>query len=310
MCLANRPTSSASPRTARPPEPAAPARLPADQARRLVHGYYAAVSYRDAQAGKLRAELDLAVSEERYEDAAEAFEYAYLINDDFEFAFRDRGEALLLLSKYDEALKCYQDVKERFVPDADLYCKIGQCYAFLDQHEIAIEHFAVSLQMGNVNGDVHFHMGVCLGLIERYKSAEESINKAISLDPDREEFHLALADLCFQQDKLEEAAQHYQKAVDLAPDNNLAWLQYAGFLLLAYGEEAAMEVVEEAMFYSDSAEFHYFKVVCLITAGKRQEAIINLMNLMDSCPEQADYMYEVMPELKNDAEVNAIITGQ
>lgn len=249
-------------------------------------------------------------SEERYEEAAEAFEYAYLINDDFEFAFRDRGEALLLLTKYDEALKCYQDVKERFVPDADLYCKIGQCYAFLDQHEIAIEHFAVSLQMGNVNGDVHFHMGVCLGLIERYKSAEESINKAISLDPDREEFHLALADLCFQQDKLEEAAQHYQKAVDLAPDNNLAWLQYAGFLLLAYGEEAAMEVVEEAMFYSDSAEFHYFKVVCLITAGKRQEAIINLMNLMDSCPEQADYMYEVMPELKNDAEVNAIITGQ
>ena len=249
-------------------------------------------------------------SEDRYAEAAEAFEYAYLINDDFEFAYRDRGEALLLLSKYEEALKCYQDVKEKFVPDADLYCKIGQCYAFLDQHELALEHFAVSLQMGNTEGDVHFHMGVCLGLLEKFSSAITSLQKAIKLDPEREEFHLAIADIYFQQDNPEEAAQHYQKAVDLAPDNHLAWLQYAGFLLLAYGDEAALEIIEEAMFYSDSAEFHYFKVVCLIAAGKRQEAIINLMTLMDSHPNKAEYMYEVMPELKNDAEVNAIIAGQ
>lgn len=248
-------------------------------------------------------------SEERYEEAAEAFEYAYLINDDFEFAYRDRGEALLLLSKYDEALKCYLDVKERFVPDADLYCKIGQCYAFLDQPELALEHFAVSLQMGNNEGEVHFHMGVCLGLMEKFESALDSLQKAIKTDPEREEFHLAIADIYFQLNKLEQASYHYQKAVDLAPDNHVAWLQYAGFLLLAYGEEAALEIIDEAMFYSDSAEFHYFKVVCLISAGKRQEAIISLMSLMDEYPNKADYMFEVMPELKNDSEVNAIIAG-
>lgn len=247
---------------------------------------------------------------EQYEEASEAFEYAYLINEDFEFAYRDRGESLLLLTQYEQALSCYQEVKERFVPDADLYCKLGQCYAFLEQPDLAIDHFSVSLQMGNTTGEVHLHLGVCLVTLEKYNSAEDSLHKAISLEPEREEYHLALADLYFQQENYEMAAISYQKAVDLAPENYLIWCQYAGFLLLTHGDEAAMEAIDEALFYSDSAELHYLKVVCLLSAGKRQEAIINLMKLMDMYPDQAEYVYEVMPDLKNDAEVTAIIAGQ
>ncbi|HMV23831.1 MAG TPA: tetratricopeptide repeat protein [Saprospiraceae bacterium] len=248
-------------------------------------------------------------SMEQYDQAADAFEYAYLINEDFEFAYRDRGESLLLLTHYELALNCYQEVKERFVPDADLYCKIGQCYAFLEQPELAIDHFSVSLQMGNTTGEVHFHLGVCLVTLEKFIGAEQSLRKAVELEPEREEYHLALADLYFQQENYELASISYQKAVDLAPENYLIWCQYAGFLLLTHGDEAAMEAIDEALFYSDSAELHYLKVVCMLSAGKRQEAIINLMKLMDTYPEHADYVYEVMPDLKDDAEVTAIIAG-
>jgi tetratricopeptide (TPR) repeat protein len=248
-------------------------------------------------------------SEERYEEAANAFEYAYLINDDFEFAYRDRGEALLILGKYAEALKCYQDVKERFVPDADLYSKTGQCFAFLGQHELAIEHYATSLQMGNKEGDIHFHIGASLCYLEKYNSSKESFLKAIDINPDREEFYLALADVYYQCDEIELAIIQYQKAVDISPDHYIGWLQYASFLLLVYGEESAMEVIEEAFFYCDSPELHYLKVVCLISGGKRQDAILSLMQLMEECPEKAPYLFEVMPELKEDLEVKAILAG-
>ena len=246
---------------------------------------------------------------ERYEDAANAFEYAYLINEDFEFAYRDRGEALLELGKFDEALKCYTEVKERFVPDADLYYKVGKCYSLKEQPELAIEYFTVSQQMGNMDDEINFHMAICLGQLNRFPAAIASLEKAISQDPDREDYYLALADMFFQADNNDEALIYYQKAVDLAPDLLNSWLQYAGFLLLTFGDEAALETIDEAEFYCPSAELSYFRVVCMMSAGKRQEAILKLMQLVDSFPEKVNYLFEVMPELKEDSEVNAILAG-
>ncbi len=249
-------------------------------------------------------------SEEKYNDAQEAFEYAYLINDDFEFAYRDRGEALLILGKYKDALNCYQEVKEKFIPDSDLYCKIGQCYGFLDQPEIALEHFAVSLQMGNVDADVYFHTGLCLNASQKFESAIDSLEKAIKIDPEREEFHLAIADIYFHIEKNEPAIYHYQKAVDIAPENSIAWLHYASFNFLHYGEEAALEIIDEALFYCDTPEFQYFKVVCLIAAGRRQEGMVKLLQLLKEFPAKANFMYEVMPDLIQDTEFSLIIEGK
>lgn len=246
---------------------------------------------------------------DQHEDAANSFEYAYLINEDFEFAYRDRGEALLEMGKFDEALKCYTEVKERFVPDADLYYKIGKCYSLKEQPELALEYFAVSQQMGNLDDEINFHMAICLGQLNRFPAAIASLEKAISLDPDREDYYLALADMFFQSENNDEALIHYQKAVDLAPDLLHSWLQFAGFLLLTFGDEAALETIDEAEFYCPSAELAYFRVVCMMSAGKRQEAILKLMQLVDSFPEKVNYLFEVMPELKEDSEVNAILAG-
>lgn len=246
---------------------------------------------------------------EQFEEAANAFEYAYLINEDFEFAYRDRGEALLELGRYDDALKCYTEVKERFVPDADLYYKIGQCYLYKAQPELALEYFAVSKQMGNLDHELHFHTALCLGQLKRFPAAIKSMEKSIELDPDREDYYLALADLFFQADNNDEALIHYQKAVDLAPDQVQSWLQFAGFLLVTYGDEAALETIDEAEFYCQSPELSYLRVVCMMASGKRQEAILKLMQLVDSFPDKATYLFEVMPELKDDSEVTAILAG-
>ncbi len=247
------------------------------------------------------------LSLEELEEAAEALEYAYLINEDFEFAYRDRGEALLSAQRCEEAYACYLEVKERFVPDSDLYSKLGQCLCLLDKHEMAIEHLNVALQMGSVDAEVHYFMGVSLAQIDKVESAKDSFQKAIQMDEDREDFHLALADTFFQLGKLIEAKAHFQKAIDIGPDEKDTWLQFALFEFMAHGEEEALNVIEEALFYVDAPHLYYLKVVCLLSAGKRQEAILELMQVLEDAPETRSFLLELMPDLRTDHEVMELL---
>ena len=49
-----------------------------------------------------------------YEEAIKAFEFAYLVQPDFIFAYRDCADALLTLGKFDEALSCLEDLLKVF----------------------------------------------------------------------------------------------------------------------------------------------------------------------------------------------------
>jgi len=79
-----------------------------------------------------------------YEEAASAYEYAFLTKDDFEFAYRDCADVYMIMQKYQKALECYQEVLERFEPDADLFLQIGICYQKLGNHLVGRTFFEKS----------------------------------------------------------------------------------------------------------------------------------------------------------------------
>src|SRR5690606_12420665 len=49
-----------------------------------------------------------------YKHARDAFEYAFIINDKFEFAYRECAECCIKLKKYKQALRCYDEFLEYF----------------------------------------------------------------------------------------------------------------------------------------------------------------------------------------------------
>lgn len=129
-----------------------------------------------------------------YEDAIEAYEYAYLIDEEFEFAYRDRAEICYELHYYEEALSSYEEVLGLFEPDADLYLRAGQCHFHLGNIEEARNHLTQAIFLEPVQEEeIFFYIGRCYAEQENYAEAIRFYHKAIDSDEHREEFYLHLA---------------------------------------------------------------------------------------------------------------------
>ncbi len=61
----------------------------------------------------------------QYENAIRSFEYAYIIDPKFELAYRYCAEVCTLTGRFEQALKCYYDLMEHAVADAEALKSIG-----------------------------------------------------------------------------------------------------------------------------------------------------------------------------------------
>ena len=126
-------------------------------------------------------------------EAMEAYEYAFVINEKFEFAIRDYAEVCLLLEKYNRALECYKLALEHFRPDADLFTKIGFCFEGLGNFDRAKHFYNKAARLEPENSYIYFRRGEVYRKEESNISAIKSFEKAIELNPRKEEYYASLA---------------------------------------------------------------------------------------------------------------------
>ncbi|MCP3928528.1 MAG: tetratricopeptide repeat protein [Bacteroidetes bacterium] len=244
-----------------------------------------------------------------YEKAVEAYEFAYLINGNFEFAYRARAELLFNLTNYKEALKCYQEVIDRFPVDSDLFLRIGQCYQKLECPGIARTFFARAGRMDPLNDEILFHIGECFASEERWDSAIQFYNKAISIEGRREEYFAALAEAYYQIKNLEDARDMFQKACDIAPEFSIYWIQYSSFLMEIEEGELALNVLDEANNYTIGTELMYCRAACLFSLSRRDEALFQLTEALIENYKMHNALFDLKPELEKDNEVLAVISA-
>lgn len=244
----------------------------------------------------------------QYEDAIDAFEFAIAIDPSFEFAYRDCAELYFQRKDYPRALRHYLDVLEQFEPDQDLYLNIGQCYLEMGELEIAKAYFQKAIRFDSLNDEVHFFLGECFFREGQYQKASKAYLKAIGIEDRREEYYLALAETYLQLDKPDKARWYFQEAVEVAPEAAEYWIRYAQFLLDAGKPKEALEVLIEAEEYAVGVELLYCRIGCLLTLGRRAEALYLLNEALDEDYARHQYLLDWMPSLAADPEVQAIIT--
>jgi len=244
-----------------------------------------------------------------YQDAIEAYEYAYLTNETFEFAYRDCAEMCFEVQQYRKALQCYEELVERFEADSDLYFCMGQCYQQLEDYLQAKTYFSKALHLDPFNDEILFSMGECYAKAGNWKSAVRSFKKAINLEDCREEYYAAIAEAYFEMGDLKEAETNFKKAVELAPDQIEYWMQYTGFLIETDQVEAALETLQEAEDYSTGAELLYCRIACLFALERRQEALYWLGEALEEDYEMHEALFEILPSLRQDEVVVAMIAG-
>ncbi|MDP4710221.1 MAG: tetratricopeptide repeat protein [Saprospiraceae bacterium] len=244
-----------------------------------------------------------------YQEAIEAYEYAIVSNESFEPAYRDCAELCFELNAMHKSLRWYQEILERFEPDAELFLKIGQIYQQLENYNQARTYLTRAMHLDHMNDEVHFHIGVCFAREKKWASAIRSYEKAIQIEDLREEYFAALGEALFEKGDIEEGIEMFDKATSLAPEEPAYWILFATNLLAVGQPEAAVEVMEDAIYCSTGTELLYCRATCLFACGQRNEAIYQLGEALTEDFELHSVMFTWLPALKDDATVLSLLAS-
>ena len=242
-----------------------------------------------------------------YEEAIEAYEYAYLAKDDFEFAYRECADVCLLTRNFQKALGCYQDVLERFEPDADLFLNIGKCYEELGNYVVARDFFQRAVEFDYHCAEAHFHIGRCYGQQKVWHKAVAAYSKAIKLEEKNEDFLAAIAVAYANTGNLKKALDYYRKAADTAPELPDHWVSLAHFLMKNRRFAEAIEALDEADDNAWGPELLYCRSACLFEMGNKSEALFVLEEALYEDFDAHTALFRLMPVLEKDKEVKAVI---
>lgn len=219
-------------------------------------------------------ELDL------YEKAVEAFDYAIVIDELFELAYRDIIEALLQLEQFDEALRYLNEYANHFELDAEMHEFMGECFEGKGDSITARSYYVQSAQLNVRDGNSYFRLGGCYAKESNWKSALAAFELAHQTDANNEMYCLALAEAHYELNDTELAEKYLLLATEKAPLQAHTWLCYVEFLLYQQAFDTAFDIIEKAQLICDDAfSLECGKVATLFMSGRFQQAQLLLLHL-------------------------------
>jgi len=242
-----------------------------------------------------------------FERAFEAYDYAIIINEDFEFAYRDVIGCLFQLEDYILAKRYVDDYKKRFDSDAEVLLWEGECYEYQKEYDYARELYIAALKFDTIEGQIHYRIGVTYANQDNWKQALRSFEQAYYHNKDNEEYCIALAEVYNQLDDVEMAHNCYNKAILLAPEETIVWISYLEFLIDEESYSSGFEILNDARRYSEHRLYDLTEIAILLLSGKRQEGIIKLIQALEIETSDMTKLFSIAPELENDDEVMTLL---
>ncbi|MEM1124152.1 MAG: tetratricopeptide repeat protein, partial [Bacteroidota bacterium] len=243
-----------------------------------------------------------------YNEAIEAYEYAFIINNKFEWAYRHCAELCMEIQNYKKALDCYEEVLVHIPPDGELLFKIGQCYHFLGKISIAQKFYYQSIQLDDLNDEVYYYLGRCSVLQQNWEEATRLYRKAIEIEGKREEYFAALGQAYAKLNRNSRLAiRCFEKAIELAPEQSEYWVRLAAYLLESNNPQACLDVLMEADEHAVGAELLYCRAACLFKMEEKRTATNFLADALTEDYEGHEILFIFAPELKKVRKIRAII---
>jgi tetratricopeptide (TPR) repeat protein len=245
-----------------------------------------------------------------YEQAIEAYEFAFAIEEGFVQALRECADLCTELQQYHRALKYYLDLLETEGAEAEseLYSQIGSCYMAMNRPQAAVTYFLQAARHDPMSDETFFNIGNCYALEGFWSNAVQYFEKAIGIDEERDEYFAALGEACFHLQDHEQAIDCMQRAIEINDMESSYWKLLAAFLINDGQEESALQVLEEGSDILPGTEILYSRIACLFAIGRRQEACQWLAQALEEDFEQYPAMFDLIPELEEDPDVLALIS--
>lgn len=242
-----------------------------------------------------------------YSEAIHSYEYAFITNEKFEWAYRHCAELCMEIQDFKKALDCYEEVLSHIQPDVEILFKIGQCYYFLNKTKIAQVFFERSIKLDEINDEVYFYLGKCATLQKNWKDAIYYYKRAIEIEGKQEEYYAHLANAYAAHNNSEKAFHYFNRAIELAPEQAFYWVEFASFLMSVNAMDAAWDILIDAEEYAVGPELTYCKAACLFKMGKRKEGMLFLEEAITDDFEMHPILFKYIPELKTDKKIKAML---
>lgn len=238
-----------------------------------------------------------------YEKAVEAYDFAFTINEKFEPAYRDCGEALMLLGDFRSAIHVYRKLLSNVGVNSFIYLQIGLCYEELEQFFDARDNYLKAAKQDPHSPEVYFRIGESYIKEDRWSNAVSAYRKAIKLDEDNPKYYMAIAETFYQLDEIENADAVFRHAISLAQSNKEVWISYTTFLVDIASYDEAFKAIEVGQENTDATELLYCKAACLYLSGKHQSGLEMLAFALIEDYDMHETLFDLFPELEKVAAI-------
>jgi tetratricopeptide (TPR) repeat protein len=160
--------------------------------------------------------------------------------------------------KYHDALDSYKEAMLIEPDNIDFYVDMAEVYHLLEQNELAIYYFGLTLD--NMPNHLPALMGMALSLAaqDNYFDAIHYLRQAITLDYAPVEAWLLLSDYYIEIENDEEAIQLYKKATELFPLSADVWLSYSNYYAMMEDMKQACTILNQGLvLMPDNAQLLY-----------------------------------------------------
>ena len=243
-----------------------------------------------------------------YEKAIDAYQYAVAINEKFDYAYRNMGDAFLRLRKYKESIEALEKVVTLTMPEPVLYEAIGHCYDKMDNFAQARFNYKKASHLNPEDSQLHYKIA-CTYMSEGiWHNAIKSLQNALRFRLLQPDYNLALGRCYLQMENYDEAITYLGNVVRIRPKNTTGWIE---LLKCFYQGEFYEEGFEYAALAFEQTEskpiFVYFKTAFLFAMGQSKQALIYLEYALTANAKLIKQFIEINPSILQNQQVVDLI---
>ena len=243
-----------------------------------------------------------------YEKAIDAYQYAVAIDEKFDYAYRNMGDAFIKLRKFKDAIEVLEKVLELTRPEAVIYEAIGHCNDKIENYAQARFNYKKACHLNPEDSQMHYKIA-CTYMNEGiWQNAIKSLETASKMHLMQPEYNLALGRCYMQLGNMDEAITYFGNVVRVRPKNVTGWIELLKCLYIGKLFEEGLEYAGFAFEQTDSKPvFIYFKSMFLFATGKSKEALLCLENGMALNAKLIKQFIEINPSILQHQKVVELI---
>ncbi len=228
----------------------------------------------------------------RYEEALKAYNRAVELRPEYADAWKGQGNTLLALKQYEDARNAY-DKAIQIQPDSwEAWIGRGNALDYLQQYREALNSFDAALKIKRDSLEAWNSRGNVQIKLQQYSEAIASFDKAVKLESDYSPAWYSRGWALHNLRRYEEAVKSYDKAVESKPDFPQAWYQRGNALINLQKYNEAVESYEKAVqFQPNFSKAWYSQGSALINLRNYQKAVASFEQAVKFNPGDAEAWY-------------------